>query len=112
MKKIEIAALLGTIIYIIAFLLQVATQTFHAHFINELNWSIANVALVSTSRVIALLFFHIVIAAWMARLAKRAERPMWVWIMFGIVFGLLAPILFFGMEIHEKLTAMEKGSEL
>lgn len=54
---------------------------------------------------------HIAIGVWLFFEAKRNQKSKWSWLLFGIVFGLVAVVLFVLLQIHADLrTRKEKGT--
>ena len=44
---------------------------------------------------------HIGVAIWLVFLARRHQAQPWIWCLFGLVFGLIAAILFYLIRIYE-----------
>ena len=59
--------------------------------------------LVVAVRAILHLLVSIVVAVWLFRLAKRDGAAPWVWAMFGLFFSVLAAVLYFALQVYERL---------
>lgn len=70
---------------------------------SKYHWPPSALALLSVPLGIVLIAFNAVIAIWLFTLAKRHNMTPWVWVLFSLVGGLLAPILFFAIKIYETL---------
>lgn len=51
---------------------------------------------------------HIGVGIWLFLEARRGQKTPWVWLLFGLVFGLVAVVLFLLLQLREEL-ATRKG---
>ncbi|MCK4958975.1 MAG: hypothetical protein KAT00_06235 [Planctomycetes bacterium] len=51
------------------------------------------------------------VAIWLYILAKRANMRTWIWLLFGLSFGVVAAILFFAVRIYECVKGNEGGGD-
>ena len=47
---------------------------------------------------------HIGVGCWLFLEAQRSQKAKWVWVLFGIVFGLEAVVLFVLLQIRDEMT--------
>jgi hypothetical protein len=111
MKKIEMLAIIAIILYIIAELFQTVGHWFIMPLLAYFNWSFQSVALLSVPLMIVIMLVNIAIAIWIFIVAKRYQNIPWVWALFGLTGGLLAPLLFYAMRIYETLNRNKETSE-
>ncbi|MEA3559967.1 MAG: hypothetical protein U9R75_12005 [Candidatus Thermoplasmatota archaeon] len=52
---------------------------------------------------------RIVIAVWLNMEAKRFGRSRLIWTVFGLIFGLIAAILFYIIEIYNEIVLLRKN---
>ena len=51
---------------------------------------------------------HIGVGIWLFLEARRGEKAKWVWLLFGVVFGLVAVVLFILLQIREELATRKE----
>ena len=111
MKTIDKAALVGIILYLISWFL----NAFRPYLINVLFVDGSTSHLGNTLFLMPLWFlsmiFNIAIAIWVFIIAKHYKTIPFVWALFGLFSGLLAPLLFYAIRIYETLTEQKKSSE-
>lgn len=78
----------------------VAGRLFSTPEIGELT-QLASVSLLT--RTLLGLVINVVVAVWLFRLAKRDHASPWVWAMFGLFFSVLGAVLYFGLQIYQRL---------
>lgn len=54
-------------------------------------------------RALLRLIVSIIVAVWLYRLAQRDGGAPWVWAMLGLFFNLIALVLYFALQIYERL---------
>lgn len=59
--------------------------------------------IVVAARAILNLLVSVIVAVWLFRLAKRDGAACWVWAMFGLFFSVLAAVLYFALQVYERL---------
>lgn len=111
MKKIEILSLVAVVLYIVSIL---AWGIFDNHFNIEghSDKSFANYYLIKSilnNNVLFLAYFAI--AIWMFIEARKVKLLPWVWILLSLVFGLLAPILFYVYRIFQIVNSDNENNQ-
>jgi len=51
---------------------------------------------------------RIVIGIWLFMLARKEQEQKWLWLIFGVSFGLIAVILFYLIKINTRIDRLEK----
>ena len=55
---------------------------------------------------------NIAVGIWLFVVAKKNNRTPWIWLLFGLFFGLIAAVLYYLIEIHDALKTANKPGEL
>ncbi|MCF7848602.1 MAG: hypothetical protein K9M45_07120 [Kiritimatiellales bacterium] len=111
MKKTEKIALIGIILYLISWSLNVFRPLFIMQFINSANSSKVDATFFALPLWIVMIAFNVAIAIWLFIIAKREKTIPLVWALFGLISGLLAPVLFYAVRIYEILDKQKNNSE-
>jgi hypothetical protein len=61
----------------------------------------ANVRLVTSARSFLSMIVNLAIGIWLFIQAKENNNRPWIWLLFGMIYGLIAPVLFFILTAHE-----------
>ena len=60
-------------------------------------------------RVLVLGLVHAGVGVWLFFLAKKSNAAKWIWGLFGLVFDLIAVVLYYLIEIHTLLRVQREG---
>jgi hypothetical protein len=109
-KQIEKLAILAIVLYVASVALQLIGKDYITELVNVQKWTPLQVFLLSIPRTAITLAVQIFIAIWLYIIASREKESPWIWALLGLVFGLLAPILFYVIKVYEKLNQGQKTS--
>ena len=105
MKKIEILAIIVIVLTVVSVVGQHCLGEFSQYLEDKHGLSYAKISMYRVyARSLPQLLVQIGIAVWMYLVSRRANNTPLVWALFGLVYGLLAPILFYAVRIYEKLS--------
>ncbi len=104
MKKVQWIIAVGVVLYVLGDLALIFIPIIFDNFVEDpeltrrmISWRILPTAVIG-------MIVNFGIAIWMFRLAKPVkEASRWVWALFGLVGGLMAPLLFYAIRIHNQL---------
>ena len=103
MKKVEWLALLVIILCILTHFLNwygtgLIAKVYGREFANI---SYAHLKLMTSARFLLLMIVNWVIGIWLFIQASRSKSTPWIWLLFGIFYGLIAVVLFYLQRIFE-----------
>jgi 4-amino-4-deoxy-L-arabinose transferase-like glycosyltransferase len=103
MKNLEKLAIVLIVLWVLTLfqnsVLSVIMATLYGpHEVASDNWTLAMMAGV---RSIVSVCVQIGVGIWLFVLARRKNATPWVWLLFGLCFGITAAILFFIIEVYE-----------
>ena len=98
-KQIEKLAVLAIVLYFASAVFQIIGKDFFAELVNVQKWSPSSVFLLTIPITAVTFAVQLCIAIWLYILAVREKESPWIWALLGLVFGLLAPILFYVIKV-------------
>ena len=103
MKSIEKVAIILIILAVVTIFFSTFSNffiihIFSSHYITYINMQ---TRILSGIFLIFGMLVRIGVAIWLFSLAKRHQAQPWIWCLFGLVFGLIAAILFYLIRIYE-----------
>ncbi|MHC4461316.1 MAG: hypothetical protein ACYS6W_08435 [Planctomycetota bacterium] len=103
MKKLEWLALLLIILCILTHFLSwfgtaLITRLYSPEFVSISN---LHLKLITSARSLLLMIVNLVIGIWLFIQASRSKNTPWIWLLFGMVYGLIAAVLFYLQRIFE-----------
>ena len=103
MKKLEWLALLVIILSILTHFLNFFGAALIARLYSPEYVGISNIHfnLMTSARSLLLVIVNVVIGIWLFIQASRSKNTPWIWLLFGIFYGLIAPVLFYLLSIYE-----------
>jgi hypothetical protein len=104
-RSVEILAIVALILFVISFALQIYSVTMISMIEDFSSAGTENLALYSTIKsgmeIGSKYIVQTGIAVWLFIIARRDGMTPWVWALFGLTFGLTAPILYYCMKFYE-----------
>ncbi|MFO8012860.1 MAG: hypothetical protein R6X20_06085 [Phycisphaerae bacterium] len=73
----------------------------------SLEWN-ATPAFANTARLLLMAPVQIAVGVWLFAAARKAGASPWVWLVFGLLFGVVAAVLFYVWRLYEKAEAPGK----
>ena len=103
MKKLEWLALLVIILSILTHFLNLFGAALIARLYSPEYVGISNIHfnLMTSARSLLLVIVNVVIGIWLFIQASRSKSTPWIWLLFGIFYGLIAAVLFYLLRIYE-----------
>lgn len=103
MKKLELSALFLIILLILINFLSffgnsLIARLYGPQFIANTNFQLK---LITSVRSILTTIVNLVVGIWLFIQARQSKGTPWIWLLFGMVYGLIAAVLFFLLKIHE-----------
>ena len=107
MKNIERLAVAAIVLYLVA----AFVRTLGPWLVGRNEWSPISVYLLSVPLMLVMICVNVAVAIWIFIIAKRHNSIPWVWALFGLVAGLLAPLLFYAIRIYDTQAKQEESGE-
>ena len=103
MKKLECLALVLIILFVLATFLSVFGDWVFARLYGRefMSKSNAQLKVITLVRSVLSIIVHLAVGIWLFVQARQAKGTPWIWLLFGLVYGLLAVVLFFLLKIYE-----------
>ena len=113
MKKIEILAIIVIALWVLTLmpnplLTVVMARLYGPHELEAITW--AQKGMIGARSILTLLV-QIGIGIWLFIQAKRDKAKSWIWLLFGLSFGVSAAILYFLMQLVEEMKFKRTSGE-
>ena len=114
MKKLEWLALLVIILHLSTHFLNMFGGAIIARLYSPEYVGVAsvNLLLMTSARSILLVIVNLVIGIWLFIQARQTKSTPWIWLLFGIFYGLIAAVLFYLLRIYESKICSSAGVPL
>lgn len=114
MKKLEWLALLLIILLILTHFLSwygtpLIVKVYGREFLSISN---AHLKLITSARSLLLMIVNLVIGIWLFIQARQSKNTPWIWLLFGMFYGLIAAVLFYLLRIYESKSPNNAGVPL
>ena len=114
MKKLEWLALLLIILLILTHFLSWFGSSLIARLYGPEYAGIqyAHLKLITSARSLLSIIVNLVIGIWLFIQARQSKSTPWIWLLFGMVYGLIAAVLFYLLRIFESKAYNNAGVPL
>jgi di/tricarboxylate transporter len=104
MKKLEWLALVLVVLILLTTFLSLFGDCLFARlygreFVGKSN---AQLRAITTVRSVLSIIVHLAVGIWLFVQARQSKGTPWIWLLFGLVYGLLAAVLFFLLKMCEQ----------
>ncbi len=104
MKKLEHLALLLVILLMLTHFLSLfgtalIVRVYGREFMSASN---AELKLITTARSLLSIIVNVIVGIWLFIQARQSGGTAWIWLLFGMVYGLVAVVLFFLLRVYER----------
>ena len=111
MKKFEWLALLVIILHVLTHFLNMfggplITRLYSPEYVGVIS---LHMLLMTSARSILSIIVNVVIGIWLFIQARQTKSTPWIWLLFGIFYGLIAAVLFYLLKIYESKTSGNAG---
>ena len=107
MKNLEKAAIVMVVLWVVALCSMLYPQLalrYLSGYEGMMEWQ-ASRAFALLGQTVVRLLVQIGVGVWLFVLAKKQGGTPWIWLLFGLTFGLVAAVLFFLSELYKRLAA-------
>lgn len=114
MRKLEYLALVIFISLVSTNFLSWFGNTLFVRFYGPTHVGVSNAQLkwITTARSLLSIPVNLAVGIWLSLQAKKSNSTPWIWLLFGLVYGLIAAALFFLVKLHESRGGADAGVQL
>jgi hypothetical protein len=114
MKKLEWLALLIIILHLLTHFLNMfggalIARLYSPEYVGVIS---LHMLLMTSARSILSIIVNVVIGIWLFIQARQAKSTPWIWLLFGLFYGLIAAVLFYLLKIYESKICSNAGVPL